>query len=334
MPRRDVVVIGGSSGSLEVIKSVLAKLPRNFSASVYVVMHTAPDAPALLADILDRAGPLPAANALQGERPKPGRVYVAPPDHHLLLEPNRIRLSRGPKENRFRPAVDPLFRTAAAVYGPRVIGVIVCGGLDDGRAGLDTVKRLGGISIIQDPREAEIPSMPESAARSVEIDHCVPAREIAPLLVSLTTSDTEAHESRDVPHEVAIENRIARGDEALSAGVLELGTPSFYTCPECHGVLLTMKQAHPLRFRCHTGHAFTLETLLLELDDAIESSIWTLIRTFEEHAMLLRHVARHLGDPEGDTATQLLERAAEADRRLTLARQISLLAEHSSVSSG
>src|SRR5215210_6092081 len=174
MPGRDIVVVGTSAGGVEALRVLVGGLPADFAGSVFVVMHTAPDSPGVLAQILDRSGPLPAANASNRERIRPGRIYVAPPDSHLLLEPGVVRVTHGPKENRFRPAIDPLFRSAAQTYGPQAIGVILTGGLDDGTAGLWAIKRLGGTALVQDPEEALVDSMPRSALRHVEVDYCLP----------------------------------------------------------------------------------------------------------------------------------------------------------------
>lgn len=193
MPGKEIVVVGASAGGLEAMKELVGKLPRNFPASVFIVWHTAPDAPGVLPKILAAAGgELPVANARNCEQIQPGRIYVAPPDHHLLIERGFVLLSRGPKENRFRPAVDPLFRSAAQAYGPRVAGVILSGGLDDGTAGLLAVKQQGGTAIVQDPAEALYPSMPQSAMKHVAVDYCLPAAAIASLLVRLTSTPEEA----------------------------------------------------------------------------------------------------------------------------------------------
>ncbi|HEX8115863.1 MAG TPA: chemotaxis protein CheB, partial [Pyrinomonadaceae bacterium] len=252
------MVIGASAGGVEALSAIVAGLPADFPAAVFVVLHTSPQSPCILAGILDRAGPLPARYAEDRERIAPGRVYVAPPDRHLVVEPTRVRLTLGPKENRFRPAVDPLFRSAAQTYGPRVVGVILTGNLDDGTSGLLAIKQLGGTAVVQDPREAFSPSMPLSALEHVEVDYRLPLREIAPRLVRLATSQAdEVEEVREVPEKMEIEVRIAKEDRATEAGVLKLGEPSNYACPDCHGVLLRMKAEGPMRFRCHTGHAFT-----------------------------------------------------------------------------
>jgi two-component system chemotaxis response regulator CheB len=326
MPARDIIVIGASVGGIEALRTIVGGLPKDLPAAVFVVLHTAPEAPGIFADILDRAGALPASFAVDGERILPGRIYVAPPDQHLIIEPNRVRLTRGPKENRFRPAVDPLFRSAAQVYGPRVIGVILTGYLDDGTAGLWAVKQLGGTAVVQDPHEALAPSMPASAMRQVRVDHCLPVEEIAPLLVRLASRPLEEEGGYEVPKALDIEVRIAKEDTALNVGVLKLGEPSNYACPECHGVLLQLKEEKRIRFRCHTGHAYSVESLLAEITEGVEDSLWNAIRSVEESVLLLRHVAEHLtgSEEDGHTAEEFLARAQEAERRANLVRQAAM----------
>jgi two-component system chemotaxis response regulator CheB len=321
MPGKDIVVIGASAGGIEAVRKIVAGLPPDFAGSLFVVVHTAADAPGVLDVVFGNAGPLPAILADDGERIVPGRIYVARPDHHLLIEPGRVRLTRGPKENRFRPAVDPLFRSAAQTYGPRVVGIILSGGLDDGTSGLWAVKQLGGTAIVQDPHEAPAPSMPQSAMTHVRVDHVLRVNEIAPLLALLAVTPADAQEGdRLMPEEVAIEVKIAKEDEAKEAGVLTLGEPSTYACPECHGVLLQLKDNVPPRFRCHTGHAYTMESLLSEMSDAIEDSLWNTIRALDERVMLMRQAAEHLREAHGDGAA-FLRRAEEAQRRADLVRQ-------------
>jgi two-component system chemotaxis response regulator CheB len=325
VPTKDIVVVGASVGGLEALRTIAGELPKDFPASVFVVLHTAPEAPGVLADILDRAGPLPAAYAVEGDRILPGRIYVAPPDRHLVIEPNRVRLTRGPKENRFRPAVDPLFRSAAQVYGPRVIGVILTGYLDDGTAGLWAVKQLGGTTVVQDPHDALAPSMPASALNQVRVDHCLPVAEIAPLLARLTAAPLEEEGEYEVPEELDIEVKIAKENTALDVGVLKLGEPSNYACPECHGVLLQLKEEKRIRFRCHTGHAYSVDSLLAEITEGVEDSLWNAIRSVEESVLLLRHMAEHLGGSEnGHPTEEFLARAQQAQRRADLVRQAAM----------
>jgi two-component system chemotaxis response regulator CheB len=322
MPK-DIIVVGTSAGGIEALRVLVGALPADLAAPVFIVLHTAPDAPGMLADILDRFSRLPVKMATEGERIRPGRIYVAPPDRHLLLEPNRVRVTRGPKENRFRPAVDPLFRSAAQTYGPRVIGVILTGYLDDGTAGLWTVKQLGGTAIVQDPSDALVPFMPQNALAHVNVDYCLPLEGIAPLLVRLTTKAAEEEGAYQVPKEVEIEVNIAKEQKALDAGVLQLGEPSNYACPECHGVLLQMKEGTLFRFRCHTGHAYSVESLLSDLTEKMDDALWNSIRAFEEGELFMRHMAEHLGNGENSrSAEAFLTRAEEAKRRAELIRHV------------
>lgn len=320
VPGKDIIVIGASAGGIEAIRTLLSALPQHFPASVFVVVHTAANSPGVLADIFDRAGSMPVKYAKRGEPIVPGQVYLAPPDHHLLIVPGKVELTRGPKENRFRPAVDPLFRSAAQTYGPRVVGVILSGGLDDGTNGLWTIKQLGGTAVVQDPEDALAPSMPLSALRHVRIDHTVPVAELAPLLLRLAASPADAPEGDlVVPEDIRIEVNIAKEDKASEAGVFQLGQPSNYACPECHGVLLQMKDDTPLRFRCHTGHAYTLESLLSEMDEMIEDSLWNAIRALEERAMLMRQAGTHARQ-SNENSDALFAAAEETDRRADLVR--------------
>lgn len=328
MAGKDIIVIGASAGGIDPIRTILRNLPADFAGSLFVVVHTSPDSPGVLHSVFDSTGPLPAEAAQDGERIRPGRIYVAPPDRHLVIEPGKVCLSRGPKENRFRPAVDPLFRSAAQTYGPRVIGIILSGGLDDGTAGLLTVKQLGGTTVVQDPGEAWAPSMPQSAIDHVPIDHVVHVDDIAPLLVRLAAVGADAEEGDDVvPENVSIEVNIAKFDQATDAGVFKLGQPSNYACPECHGVLLQMNERAPLRFRCHTGHAYSIESLLSEMDDTIEATLWSAVRALEERAMLLQHAREHLPRAESRPAADLAAGVVETQHRAEMVRQVLLEGE-------
>jgi two-component system chemotaxis response regulator CheB len=321
MPK-DIVVVGASAGGIEALRVLVGSLPADFPASLFVVLHTSPQAPSMLADILDRSGKLPALTPEDGERIRPGTIYVAPSDRHLLIEPNHVRITRGPKENRFRPAVDPLFRSAAQTYGPRVVGVILTGYLDDGTAGLWTVKQLGGTAIVQDPADALVPFMPLNAMSHVKVDYSLPLEEIAPLLVRLATEAAEEEGAFQVPKEVEIEVNIAKEQKALDAGVLQLGEPSNYACPECHGVLLQLKEGTLFHFRCHTGHAYSIESLLTDISEKMDDALWNSIRAFEEGELFMRHMAQHLDHAEsGQSAESILKRADDAKRRANLMRQ-------------
>jgi two-component system chemotaxis response regulator CheB len=319
---KDIIVVGASAGGIEALRVLAGGLPADLPASLFVVLHTSPESPAMLPNILDRSGSLPALSPNDGDRIRRGTIYVAPPDRHLLIEPNLVRVTRGPKENRFRPAVDPLFRSAAQTYGPRVVGVILTGYLDDGTAGLWTVKQLGGTAVVQDPADALVPFMPLNAVTHVKVDYCLPLEEIAPLLVRLTSAAVAEEGAFQVPKEVEIEVNIAKEQKALDAGVLQLGEPSNYACPECHGVLLQLQEGTLFRFRCHTGHAYSIESLLADITEKMDDALWNSIRAFEEGELFMRHMAEHLDYGETDrTAESFIKRADETKRRANLMRQ-------------
>ncbi len=321
MPKHDIIVIGASVGGMEALQVLVSGLPPDFGATMLIVWHMGPESLGLLPEVLERAGPLPATNASDGEAIKPGHIYVAPPDHHLLIDQGRTRLTRGPKENRFRPAIDPLFRSAAHAYGPRVIGVVLSGALDDGTAGLWAIKDRGGLAIVQDPLDAIHPSMPQNAMRHVAVDHIVPVRAIAPLLADLTQIEAVEEGVATMDDELEIETRIAKEDNPLEVGVMQLGTPSSFTCPDCHGTLLQITTGDILRFRCHTGHAFSINSLFAQVGESIEEALWNAIRAIEERVMLLQHVAKHSREVGGGaTAERLLEQARAAEQQAQLVR--------------
>ncbi len=322
MLKRDIIVIGASAGGLEVMRKLLAQLPDNFPGTLFIVWHVSPESPSILPEILDRVCLRPVAHAIDFEAIKPGHIYVAPPDRHLVVEPGYIRVTRGPKENRFRPSVDVLFRSAALAYGPQVIGVVLTGSLDDGAAGLYAVKERGGIAIVQDPFEALYPSMPKAAMKAVTVDHCVSVTEMGSLLVRLTNETVEEEAVNPPDDNMEIEVGVAREDNAFEQGIMKLGKPSVYTCPECHGTLLRLKEGNLIRFRCHTGHAYSLDSLLVEVTKGIEDALWNTLRAIEESELLMRHMAGHLRETnDSETEALFLQKAEEAKRRAELVRQ-------------
>jgi two-component system, chemotaxis family, protein-glutamate methylesterase/glutaminase len=317
MPGHDIIVIGTSAGGVAALQALVGGLPPDLPAAVFIVLHRPPEGPSLLAEILTHAGALPATQGVDGEVITPGRIYVAPPDHHLLVEPGHVRVSRGPRENRFRPAVDALFRSAAYAYGPRVIGVILTGALDDGTAGLWAVKDRGGIAVVQDPRDAFHASMPESALRYVAVDHCVPLAELAPTLVRLTSAPAPAEGDTPMSEQLTLETRMARGDQAFESRIFEVGRLSPYTCPECHGVLVQLQDGGFTRFRCHTGHAYSLRTLVMDVTQALENSLWNTLRIMQESVLLLRHLARQARYQQDGPLAEVAERQARAAEQST-----------------
>jgi two-component system, chemotaxis family, protein-glutamate methylesterase/glutaminase len=303
MAYRDIVVIGASLGGVEALPKLVAGLPADLPAAVLIVQHIAPDTPNFLAERLNSAGPLPARPAIDNELLEPQRIYMAVPDHHLMIEDDRVRLTRGPRESHARPSVDVLFRSAAYHGGARVIGVVLTGTLDDGTAGLWAIKDRGGVAIVQSPKEAAYPSMPQSALRHVAVDYTLQLTDIPNVLRSLTRERIEVRE-RDMNEKLKIETRIAFENSALEHGVRTLGTPSFYTCPECHGSMVAIEEGSIKRYRCHTGHAYSAPALLEQALPAIEATLWSALAQAEERQILLHELAQPAGSEASEAGGQ------------------------------
>lgn len=320
-----IVVIGTSAGGLEALRELVATLPADFPAPIAIVMHMSPHSPGILEDILSRSGPLTAVSPRDAQRLRSGVIYVAPPDFHLMIEPGSVRVTKGPRENRFRPAIDPLFRSAAQVFGPAAIGVVLTGDLDDGTAGLWAIKQLGGVAIVQDPSDAMFPSMPRSAIAHVNVDYVVPLRDIAPLLTRLAQTSVADRAKLEVPSHVEIEVKIAKEEGALESGIEGIGEPSSYACPKCHGVLLQLKEGSNIRFRCHTGHAYSVDSLVAAVSEGIEEALWIAVRALDEGGLLMDRMADHIRRHHraGD-AERLAERAAEARRQADAVRRMAM----------
>lgn len=286
---RDLVVIGASGGGIHAIKRVVGRLPRDFGAAVVVVLHQWGRGPNILVDILNHIGTLPAVEASNGMAVRPGTVYVPPVDHHILVDEGVFQVARGPRENHARPAVDPLFRSAARVYGPRVIGVILTGSLDDGTAGLLAIKRRGGVAVVQDPAEALYPGMPQSALDHVQVDHRVHLEAIAPLLVELTRVVVAGEPARSATGDPEL--REQQGGTTGMEPVKMVGKPSYFSCPACHGVLWEVDDGDLIRFRCHTGHAYGLESLVSGKDQDVEGALWAAMRALKEKAEVNHRMA-------------------------------------------
>ncbi|MBD2464437.1 chemotaxis protein CheB [Oscillatoria sp. FACHB-1407] len=322
MLKPDIIVIGASAGGLRAFEILVSQLPPDLPAAVFIVWHISPDYPSMLPQILSRVTSLPVNHATDYEPIHSGRIYVAPPDRHLLVESGMMRLSRGPRENRFRPAIDVLFRSAALSYGSRVIGVVLTGSLDDGAAGLYAIKERGGIAVVQDPLDALHSSMPRAAMKAVNVDYCVPIAAMGALITDLVDKPILHQEEHAVSEQMDLEVGVAREDNSLEMGIMKLGDLSPFTCPECHGVLLQLKEGNLLRFRCHTGHAYSLNSLLAEVTQSIEETLWDGIRTIEASEMLMTHTAKHLREMnEHEAADLLLQKAEDAKRRAELVRR-------------
>lgn len=318
MPNRDTIVIGASSGGLQALIELLRPLPVQIDAAIFVVIHTAPDGIGLLPRILARGTARNAAFARDRERIERGRIYLAPPDHHLLVKRDVVRVVRGPRENRFRPAIDPLFRTAARAYGPRVIGIVLSGGLDDGTHGLELIKRHGGIAVAQDPQDAVIPSMPLSAIQNVEVDFILKPADIGARLPALIC-ESVADESVIVPEGVDVAEGIP---DNLRTGHIP-GPPSPYTCPDCGGAMWELEDGKLLRFRCHTGHGFTADSLSAGQGEAVDHTLWSALRALEEQAALRRRMAAHAEHVRQlPNAREFQAQARDAEERAATLRRI------------
>ena len=293
MKARDIIVIGTSAGGLSALKKLLCQLPPDLPATLFIVQHMSSAHPSNLPALLERAGNLRVSHPRDGERFVKGHIYIAPPDHHLIVEDGHIRLSQGPKENLTRPAIDPLFRSAALAFRARVVGVVLTGELDDGTAGLWSVKYRGGLTVVQDPRDAEHPSMPRSAANNVAIDYCLPLSEIGPLLVRLANDPFE-EESAPPSEKLEIETRIALDDPQALTQLERLGELTSFTCPDCHGSLWQLTEDKFIRFRCRTGHAYTAETLLTEQNQALENILRDALRCAVEQSTLAMDLIEHV----------------------------------------
>jgi two-component system chemotaxis response regulator CheB len=311
---RDIVILGASSGGLDALQELLPRLPHDLPAAIFVVMHMPASPPSILHAILQRSSTWPVMPAVDGTAIRHGVITVAVSDHHLLFADGAIRLTRGPRENRSRPAIDATMRSAAIEFRSRTIGVVLTGNLDDGTAGLWAVKDRGGVALAQLPQDAEYPSMPRSAIANSPVDEIVTLAELPAALTRLT-AEAAPPWSRSGTDALNIENRIALGQNAMEAGVLGLGPPSMNTCPHCHGTLMEINDAGRSRFRCHTGHSFTPASLLVDLDETIDEGLWGVLRSIDERQLLLDQLiqtAKLAGDEE---AAQEYARQSE-DARL------------------
>ncbi|RZA27839.1 MAG: chemotaxis protein CheB [Proteobacteria bacterium] len=315
-----IIVAGASAGGVESLMAFSASLPTDFGAPVFVVMHIAPNYVSKLPEILSRSGPLPAQHPADGEKFKPGHIYIAPPDHHLLIEGDRVIVTRGPKENRNRPSVDALFRSAAFHYRERVIGIVLSGALDDGTSGLWNIKRMGGVTITQKLAECMVDSMPASAMQQVEIDYVLSASDMGPLLDRLVKegASLEPRDSEDVHHAMRLEVSIAVEGDAFEKGIMDVGKLSPFACPECHGVLVELKEGGRCRFRCHTGHAYSSSALVSEITESVNKSYWKAMRGLEEAAMLLEQAGRELQDERQLAASEVYKAQAKIAREQAL----------------
>jgi len=317
-PRKDIIAIGGSTGSGAVLKMLVANLPADLPASIFVSTHVPAHGPGFLADILAGAAAMPVTQAIDGQPIEQGRIYVAAPDRHLLLVGDTIRLGPGPRENMARPAVDPMFRSAALAFGSRVVGVVLTGMLNDGASGLAAIKARGGTAVVQYPLDAEADGMPLAALEATEVDFVAPAHDLARTLGEV--AGTPAGPSAPVSETLRLEVEIAAGGRLGSAHLRELGDPSALSCPDCQGVLNEIRGTRPLRYRCQIGHGFTAEFLASRIDD-VNEAIRVAMRIMEERVTLVERMARDARETGRTAVAELYEaRAVEYRRYATTLR--------------
>lgn len=326
MPAQDIIVIGGSAGGLEALTTVLSDLPADLNASLFVVLHTSPQSGEGLPQVLERSCLMPVAFATDAQRVQRGHVYVAPPDHHLTLADGELAVARGPRENGFRPAIDPLFRSAAKWHGSRVVGVILSGAMDDGTFGMMAVKEAGGTAIVQHPYEAFVPSMPLSAIQNVEVDYIVRTAEIPQLLVKATEGEFKVSGRASLRRErVTADIDPTERDIDLSGVVPDEipQPPSKLVCPDCGGSLWEVAEGGLTRYRCHTGHGYTSATLLAAQSGNLEHALWGAIRVLSERATLHRQLSRrNAARGMTSSAEKYRERAIQEERHANVIHEM------------
>jgi two-component system chemotaxis response regulator CheB len=324
--QRDVIVIGASAGGVDALQELVRGLPPEFPAAVLVVLHVASTGTSVLPQILSRQGPLPAGFAVDHEVLRRGQIYVAPADYHMLVHNGHLRLTQGPRENGHRPAVDPLFRSAARAAGGRCIGVILSGLLDDGASGLRFIKAHGGAAVVQDPEDALFPSMPKAAMATVRVDRVAPAKGLADALCALVEEPVDAVSELETDvanpgHGRSVPDRVELEDPTETAALVS-GAPSALTCPECGGALWEQEDGPRVRFLCHVGHAYSVASLVEEQGRALETTLWSAVRALEERADMHHRLARRA---RGSRRELYEQRATDAEDHAKDLRQ--LLAE-------
>jgi len=289
MFRHDVIAIGGSLGAVDALRELGGAFPADLDAAIFVVVHIGPHGNNLLADVFGQTSSLPVETAVDGTQVSPGRIYVAPADAHLLVIDNIIRLGRGPRENMARPAIDPLFRSVGVDYGPRAIGVVLTGSLNDGAAGLADLKRCGGLTVVQNPADAAADEMPLGALRATDVDYRAPLAELGSLLAKLSRESAKL--ASHIPDDIRLEVDIALGRTASSEDLARIADPCAISCPACGGVLSQLKRSPPLRFRCQVGHAFTADTLATDKEASVDEALRVALRIIEERIVLTAKMA-------------------------------------------
>jgi two-component system chemotaxis response regulator CheB len=298
MANRDIMAIGTSAGGFEALRFLAKGFPQNFPASILVTIHLPLQFHSSLDQLLAKAGPLPSAFANEGEAIKKSRIYIAPPGRHLLVDGERLSLGTGPRENNARPAIDPMLRSIAVCCGSRAIGVVLTGTLGDGASGLWAIKQAGGMTVVQDPKDAAFPEMPQTALKRMKPDHVAHLRDMPGLLYTLVHQ--RAGDPIVVPENLRYEVEIARDGRSSMNGMDWFGARSVLTCPDCGGLMWELKDGNMSRYRCHTGHAYTEELIAVGLDEHLKRAMATALRALNERIALagrLRDQAEGSGQP-------------------------------------
>lgn len=320
----DIVVIGASAGGIEALSHFVNELPSDLPVSIFVVVHFPTQSESILPDILSRKSALPAYHPYNREPIAPGRIYVAPPNYHLHLEQDFIRLEHGARENGFRPAIDPLFRSAACIYGPRVVGVLLSGSLDDGVTGLNLIHRSGGVILAQDPAEAIVPSLPLNAIENSPIDAVLSVEKIAQRIVELAHEPIDQEAFQLMKEDQEQSNRFIQDDmKGFEHGEQSKNQRTVLTCPECGGVIWEIREGDQVHYDCHVGHSYSSETMLHAQSAALEAALWTAVRTLEERAALIRRLAVRAANHKSHLVEKrFLQQADEAERDASIIRTL------------
>jgi two-component system chemotaxis response regulator CheB len=319
MASRDIVAIGTSAGGVRALLYLAERFPPAMPATILVTIHLSSEYPTVLDEILSRAGPLAASFATDGDRLARGRIFIAPPGRHLIVDSDRLRLGVGPRENHARPAIDPMLRSTAVCCGPRSVGVVLTGTLGDGASGLWALNRCGGLTIVQDPSDAAFPEMPQNALDRVTPDHVVPLSSMPALLERLVHQP--GGEPAPVPGRLRCEVEIARTGRAAMEEMDRLGRRSVLACPDCHGVMWEIEEGDLLRFRCHVGHTYSADLMSLGLDESLRRAMASALRALEERVFLTRKLEKQAADGgSAAAAASWAARARDCEREMNVIR--------------
>jgi two-component system chemotaxis response regulator CheB len=307
-----LIVVGASAGGIAAMLRLFGGLPSDWPTAIAAVLHLPARSRSNLPSIIARRTKLPASFANDGDPVLPAHIVVAPPDRHLLVKDGTFRLSRGPKQSYHRPSIDALFRSAARSHGERVIGVVLSGHLDDGTEGLAEIRRAGGVAVVQEPSDAEFPSMPSSALEVAGADHTVPVAEMGALLEKIVRGEQREGGGR---------SDMAKRVHRLSPQETSSAVPSGFGCPDCGGVLWEVKGSDLSGYECRVGHAFAPGELLDRHDETFEDALWAAVRALEEQSDLAARLARRSRAAGRDlSAARYEQRSSEARDRAALVR--------------